>query len=60
MNANSSKKRSTQEFVRAQQLTHKFKAKSDFIHYFSKARKRILILINLPFSSTLLAPKDYV
>ena len=51
------KKRSTQEFIRAQQLTHKFKAKSDFIHYFSEARKRILILINLPSVQLYLPPK---
>ena len=57
LNANSSKKRSTQEFIRAQQLTHKFKAKSDFIHYFSEARKRILILINLPSVQLYLPPK---
>ena len=59
LNANSSKKRSTQEFIRAQQLTHKFKAKSDFINYFSEARKRILIFIKF-FSSTVLTPKDHV
>ena len=57
MNTNSSKKRSTQEFIRAQQLTHKFKAKSDFIHYYSEARKRILILINLPSVQLYLPPK---
>ena len=34
-----SKKRSLHEFVKSQQLVARFKAKSDFVQYFSESRK---------------------
>jgi len=34
-----SKKRTYQEFMKAQQLVARFKAKSDFVQYFTESRK---------------------
>ena len=54
-----SKKRSYQEFMLSKQLMHRFKAKSDFIAYFSEGRKFKLLILNVTFSVALRSAHDH-
>jgi hypothetical protein len=55
-----SNKRTHLEFMRSQQLMHRFKSKADFVHYFSEARKFVNWFPMSHCSSTLLATSDDV
>ena len=54
-----SKKRSYQEFMLSKQLMHRFKAKSDFIAYFSEGRKFQFSLPSVTFSVALRTATDH-
>jgi hypothetical protein len=60
MNEAPSSKRTHHEFMRSQQLMHRFKSKADFIHYFSEARKFFNGLLMSECSPALLATTDDV
>jgi hypothetical protein len=55
-----SNKRTHLEFMRSQQLMHRFKSKADFVHYFSEARKFFNWFPISYFSPTLFATTDDV
>jgi hypothetical protein len=52
-------KRTYSQFMMSQQLTHRFKAKSDFITYFSESRKFVHFLNTVPSSLALRAPANH-